>query len=294
MEFIDGIDTDYYDFLCRTYLDCEDKKRASIALRSAYLHALETFFSLLGATVQAPQAAYAWIAKCNNSSLRSFVNRINSRDKTLYTRLNFQGQPISWELIAGVIFDRYMAGTDKQKRTIESFAKLWARLASEFIDDNYIDEYNSIKHGFRVRSGGFTIAIGREKERGVSPPPSEMEVIGGSEHGTSFFKINPVKDVKGNRNLTSRRTSINWKIEKLFPLLQLLSVSIANVTSALKYLNGVPATDCQFFKPEDDSFFDVPWQYEPGVPWTNFDVVFDTDCVPVLSKKQLFDRLDTV
>lgn len=28
------------------------------------------------------------------------------------------------------------------------------------MDMNHVDEYNSIKHGFRIRSGGFALAVG--------------------------------------------------------------------------------------------------------------------------------------
>ncbi len=48
-EFLNGIDTDFFDYIVELHLNADDEKRASIALRSTLHHAMETMFSLLGA-----------------------------------------------------------------------------------------------------------------------------------------------------------------------------------------------------------------------------------------------------
>jgi len=48
-------------------------------------------------------------------------------------------------------------------------------------------------------------------------------------------------------------------------LLQLVSMSITNITSALKIVNEAKAGTCNFVRPEEDSDFEEPWNYSPGI-----------------------------
>ena len=289
-EFLDGIDVTYFDYLLNVYLESEDEKRAAIALRATLHHAMETMFSLLGAYIQAPECVYAWIAKCTNSDLRQLVKNIGSHHNTLFTKLNVE--QVSWESISKLVFQCYKPDSDRNAQTTRLFASLWQRLAHELIDANHVDEYNSIKHGFRVRSGGFSLAVGLEHEYGVAPPAEEMKMIGSSEHGSSFFKIEPVGTSKSNRSIRSKRTSINWKIEKVALLIQLVSMSINNIVSALKIANGATAGTCKFLRPEEDEDFDTPWSYSTGVTSCNMDFVINEGDVVSTTRKELLERLN--
>ncbi len=289
-EFLDGIDVKYFDYLLNAYLDSEDEKRAAIALRATLHHAMETMFSLLGAYIQAPDCAYAWIAKCSNNNLRQLVKNIGSYPNTLFTKLNIE--QVSWESISKKVFQCYKPDSDKNAQTAKLFALLWQRLSHELSDANHVNEYNSIKHGFRVRSGGFSLAVGLEHEYGVAPPAEEMKMIGSSEHGSSFFRIEPVGTSKRNRSIRSKRTSINWKVEKVILLIQLVSMSINNIVSALKIANGKTAETCKFLRPEEDDFFDKPWSYGTGVISCNIDFVISEDDVFSTTRKELLERLN--
>ena len=175
MEFLDGIDAEYFDYVIKAHLDAKDEKRSSIALRTTLHHAIETFFSLLGAYIQAPDCAYAWLAKCSNKELRDLVGKIGRSDNSVFTKLNIG--KVSWEDVAKSIFSRYMPGTTRNENTRKLFSLLWQRLAHEYRDQNHVDEYNSLKHGFRVRSGGFALAGGIEHEYGVSPPQTDLPTL---------------------------------------------------------------------------------------------------------------------
>lgn len=85
MEFLNGIDVEYFDYAIKVHLEAEDEKRASIGLRTTLHHAIETLFSLLGAYIQAPDCAYAWIAKCSNKELRSVVTKVSGLRNSLFT-----------------------------------------------------------------------------------------------------------------------------------------------------------------------------------------------------------------
>lgn len=289
-EFIEGIDVDYFEYLLNLHLSAEDEKRASIALKTTLHHAVETFFSLLGAYIQAPDCVYAWVAKCSNKELRSLIKKVAECDSRLFTKLNIEG--VSWETLSALIFQRYMPDTEKAEITKKSFAKVWSRLAHEFLDDKNIDEYNSLKHGFRVRSGGFSLAFGIEHEYGVAPPEEEMQSLGGSEHGTTFIRLESVGEIKNNRSLRSRKLSLNWKLEKVILQLQLVSVSIVNIVSALKIANDIKASECKFSVLQEGEDYEKPWSFSPGVTSFNLDFVMDETQVVPLTKKQLFEILN--
>lgn len=284
-EFLEGIDTEYFDYALMVHLKADDEKRASIALRTTLHHATETLFSLLGAYIQAPDCAYAWVAKCSNKDLRELLNKIRIGNKRLFTKLEIER--VTWSNVANSIFSGYLPNTERNKQTVKLFADLWLTLAHTFTEQNHIDEYNCIKHGFRIRSGGFSLAFGIEHEYGVPPPIEEMKTIGSSEFGTTFFKIESVRPGKGDRNLISRRKSLNWTINRTILLIQLISCSINNVTSALKIANGAKAGTCKFLRPEEDAVFQKPWQFSSGVTNMNMDFVIDENLIPEISKQEL-------
>lgn len=290
-EFLSGIDPEYFAYLADIHLSSDDKKRAAIALRAAFHHALETLFSLIGAYVQAPDCAYAWVAKCSNNQLRNFVTDVNSHKNSLFTKLNIEN--VEWSEISRSVFSGYLPNTGKNERTVKLFAELWSKLAREFLNEAHIDEYNSIKHGFRVQSGGFSLAFGREHEFGVPPPQSEMKCLGHSEHGTTIIKVKKIISNKGERSYLSKRHSLNWSVEKTALLLQLTSMSINNITSALKISNGIEAATCKFTRPLEDDDFATPWGYSTGVTSTNIDYVLPFNKSMSTSKEQLQKDIDS-
>ena len=121
----------YFQYLNEVHQKAADEKRASVALRAALYHGMETLFSLLGAFLQAPDCAYAWVAKCNNSDLRTILQRINAKDKSLFIRYRFKR--LTWKAIADVVFNCYLPGTEKQQRTVDLYSALWQRLSHEYL-----------------------------------------------------------------------------------------------------------------------------------------------------------------
>jgi hypothetical protein len=258
-EFLKGLDANFFDYSIKVHLEAEDMQRASVALRLALDHALETLFSLLGAYVQAPDCAYAWLAKCSTPALRSLVRRITQEQPNIFTKLSIA--PVTWTTIAKSVFRAYLPDTERQAETIEQFAVLWARLATELTDPIHIDEYNALKHGFRVQRGGFAISVGKEPSLGVSPPTSEMYPLGEADYGSSFFTVEPLATGVKTRSLRVSYTSVNWSIERLILLGQHAYFSINNVVSALRVENGWPGAECMFLRPEESEDFDKPWKY---------------------------------
>ncbi|WP_018984460.1 hypothetical protein [Salinimonas chungwhensis] len=241
--------------------------------------------------MQAPDCAYAWVAKCSNNQLRKFVADVSSHRNSLFTKLNIGN--VAWSEISRSVFAGYLPNTEKNERTVNLFAELWGKLAGEFLNDAHIDEYNSIKHGFRVRSGGFSLAIGLEHEYGVTPPQNEMKCLGHSKHGTTIIKLEKIGPNRDERSYRSKRHSLNWSVEKTALLLQLASMSINNVTSAMKISNGIEADTCKFTRPLEDDDFATPWSYSTGVTSSNMDDFFKFDKSMNTSKEQLQKQVDS-
>lgn len=289
-QYLDSIDGEYFEFIVKAHASTEDAQRSSVALRLAYHHAVETLFVLLCAVVQAPKCAYAFISKCSNEELRRIVKRIDIEDSSLIARLNIT--KISWISIAEMIFKYYKPGTVQQESMIKLYALLWRRLVGELLDQKQIDEYNSLKHGFRIQAGGFTLAIGGQSNISAPANPAAMQVITASEYGSSYFKIEPIGNRKGNRSVKARIVSSNWSIEKIGLLLQLISMSIINVRSALKCFNGYDPMQNMYFRPLEDEDFNKPWTATPSEASSGFEFILQEDKIPFLNKQSLLAKID--
>lgn len=265
LEFLNSFDPSYFEFLAtRAYmeLDSEAKMHASMLIRTSYYHSLETFFSLLGASIQAPHFVVGWIMKCGNTELREFINRVNCGSDTILNRLLIKR--VSFESLSCKIFSKSNFGSDdRNQQTRRLFAESWGRMASDFIDEKNIAEYNSIKHGFRHKSGGFGLAFGLQESHNIPCPLEKMQSLGVSEFGSSFFCTEevgaPGKDQKRNLNHKLVRHSLNWDPEAVAKKMLMVSVSIKNVLSFLKIVDGQSPDKVQFFRPEDDEPFSEPW-----------------------------------
>lgn len=285
-QFLRGLDPDYFEFLFQTYLAAEDEKRAMVALQMGLHHAIEVMFSLLGAVIQAPQCAYAWIGKCSSAELREFVQRVNHGAELLnpYPGLRH----VSWEAVADVVMRAYRTDTPRQAKMVQGFADFWRRSARALIDASEIDQYNALKHGFRVRSGGFKLAMAFEDP--VTGKPGPAQSLGGSDFGASFFALERIRGLE-KFHLRSKSTSVNWVIDRVLLQFQLVAMSIRNAASALLVKNGKPPSECRFLCPEDVADFARPWQKSSGVTSACFNYELNEANILALSRDALLDRL---
>lgn len=292
--FLSTIDAAYFSYVSAVHqsaLSGEHEQRAAIALRAAYHHALETLFTLLGALIQAPDALPAWAIKCDTPSLRQVVRAIsvgapmltqNGRQNVTFANLSETVHQFCWNT-------EFPYG-----ETSRRFATLWTRFAADFLDEKNIAEYNSIKHGFRVSSGGSTLRIGLEPSYGVPAPPEAMQTIGSSPHGTHFYRLESIVGVESTKyHFRIRRTSLNWRAEAMAGRLQLLAWSINNVVECLKCLHGEEPSAVQFQRPEDPSAFDSAWQWEVGVTSFDFDTIVDKAGVEPESPADLMAEIES-
>ncbi|MBI1367642.1 MAG: hypothetical protein GC162_03195 [Planctomycetes bacterium] len=276
-QYLDRVDVDYFRYVAQAHgelLGGEHDRRAAISIRAAYFHGLETLFALLCATIQAPRCIPAWLQKYQNSELRDCVERIHSRGVPLHNRL---GLPeTTWVSIASKVIAAKYDNPVRTAETKSEFGSLWERFAHDFLDPIQIAEYNSIKHGFRVGSGGFAIAVGIEENPGIACSQDKMQLIGGSSYGTSFYQAEPPSGStlpKRDPNFRIKSHGLNWHPLSLAARLDLIGMSIKNVIAFLKIINGTAPERVEFVRPIDTTSFVQPWDHSVGVTSCTMDTV---------------------
>lgn len=292
--FLSSLDGEYFNYVAQRHLDDidgENRQRAAVALRAAYHHGLETLFSLLGALSQAPEAVPAWIPKCSTTTLRELVATLLAGGMVL-TQLG--SQRVSLRELAAVVHQYCWPGDQPAGVTGDRFGQLWERFARDFVDPDHVAEYNSIKHGFRVSSGGFVLRVGEEEQYGVHAPEANMQTIGASPFGTCFYEATPVLgDGSAKHHLRIRDRALNWRAEAMAQRLQLLAWSINNVVGAIRCLNGAAPNTVLFHRPEDPAAFEAAWHWNVGAHAFNFDFVVDPADVDPVSRAELTRELLT-
>jgi len=254
-----------------------------LSLRLAYSHGLEALFALLGSTIQAPQCAIGWIINYRNIDLINIVKKISSGD-FIYTR--FKEKPVTWELLAKHIHGYIHYEQEKRDLIQQGFGKLWTLFASEFEDINFSDEYNGIKHGLRAKPGGFHLAVGLEDTPGVPAAPEKMMSLGGSTFGSSYFVKEQIIP-SDKYNFRPKRHSRNWSPRNLVNGLVLISMSINNVISWLRIVNGVQPDKCRFENPSSKDGFDEPWKEHVGVNNFNMDMIIERKHISPFSRDDI-------
>jgi hypothetical protein len=289
LEFLQGVDPDYFIHVSQVNADLVEAGKtnsAALAIRLGYSHALETFMAFSAATIQAPACPLGWMLRYTNEDLRKIIAKINYGN-VRFARL---GLPPTWLGLAEAVVGGLSASDEQKAHLASGFGGLWQRLAYDFLDEGQESEYNNLKHGLRATGGGFALKIGLEPSYGVSPPPGEMQLLGGSEYGSSFFVIE--KPVGGKIDFRPRHFSRNWHPENLFHGMQLLALSLNNVLSYLRAHGGDDVAKLKFQWPSEKSAFEAPWKYQLGVTTANFDSVLEAEHIKPSTKESIIADIE--
>jgi hypothetical protein len=233
-QFLQDIDPGYFSYVSQILhadLDGPNGMQAAIGLRSTYSHALESFFAILGAAIQAPHCPTGWLLKYQVSNLRSLVHRITNREP-FYTKLRIDTG--GWSEVVDSV-SPWREADEQFSETIAASARLWSVLARDYLDPQLHDEHNSLKHGHRVKSGSWFFAMGTEDTPGVPAPAERMRTVAQSNYGSTF--IRPVRIKPKHWSFEEQR--INWNPSVFAKRIPLIVHSIDNVLSFLKLANGL-------------------------------------------------------
>jgi hypothetical protein len=274
LEFLDNLDPSYFEYVANLHIEhigendearSKESQHAALAMRTTYSQALETLFALISASIQAPRCIPAWINLYQNHELRNVVDKIHNH-KPLLCQIKFE--LLSWTSIAEIVFQALILEDKEKEAAIKNgFAQLWSRFASDFLDKEFIREYNSIKHGLRIRAGGFSFAFGPQEKPGVPAPAEKMILLGKSDFGSGYLTADRIGNLKQHVQMTSHHR--NWHPEDLGWGLHMAAISIANIQSAIKILCGVHPEQVQFHWPTDFSAFREPWKRATGIGVTS-------------------------
>lgn len=208
--FLSSVDPSYFNYLSQIHSQPTNdqelrtdrqNQHSALALRTAYSQALETLFALLFASIQAPHCIPAWIGNYRNHELVDLVEKVQ-KNKPIDSVLD--SETPAWCDIYDVLFD---PKEDDNGIFIarSGFVKTWRCFASDFLNESFSREYNSIKHGLRINPGGFTLELGFTEEPGVKPPQDKMFTVMSSSFGSSYLKAEKIGNLKHHLCLKENR-----------------------------------------------------------------------------------------
>ncbi|MDR3611889.1 MAG: hypothetical protein P4L27_15065 [Ignavibacteriaceae bacterium] len=253
-EYLNSINPKFYEFIAQqnsnilknNNAEKESKQFAAILLRNYYSQALETLFALIFATLQSPNSVLVWMLRYSNYDLYNLVKKVNE-NQSIKIRFIIN-EKFSWESVIRIIFDG-TPGSETKEEVIKNFTGLLSSFANDYLDQNIRSEYNSVKHGFRVRPGGFSATM-KSPETGKDIPLSQ------SEFGSMFYTE---ENIKGEKNqYTLRSHALNWNPENNFYGIHFVSLLINNLLLYLKRLNNIK-TDGLIYKTVSKEQVNLPW-----------------------------------
>lgn len=290
LRFLTELDPDYFVNIAEIHLarvEESECQSSAIALRSLYLQGLETLFAMLGALVQAPGAIPAWLLKYKNHELDELVADLQA-GRPILSCVNSKIE--TWNDLSSVVHAGMAVDVEKKDEISTVFGGLWRRFAGDFLDKKMRLEYNSIKHGLRIKPGGFALAIGRQESPEVPCPPERMQNMGGSKFGSAYYTAEEL-DSKG-LNFRIRQQSVNWNPQNMFWGAKLISLSLNNVIACLRAVNKGEREDISFKFLENPEEFDKPWSHAVGVMSFDFALNLSPNQIQPMRKEEILARYE--
>lgn len=263
LRFLDSVDPSYFSATVKVLadgLESSGRNHMALAVRLTYFQALETFFALVGASLQAPHAPLGWLVRYRNEDLTRLVENINQGVKFL-ARVP---TPVTWDDLSARLNAFAIDDIEKDREIKAAYARFWQHCATDYLRAGASAEHNGIKHGLRIQSTGFSVAVGMEDVPGVPARPEAMQTIGSSNFGSTYFTGEPVS-ADARWNFRTKAVSRAWDPHILVARVQMIAMSIGNTVGYLKILAGRTPGDVRFAWPREVEVFDRCWAATAGV-----------------------------
>lgn len=255
--WIRAFDPFHFQYLARVHrrrLRSRHAQDAAMALRTAYGIALESFFALVGAMVQAPHATFVWLDLYQLEDLRRVVRSF--RGGKAVPKLFLPA--LSWAALSEEVHGS-LDEVKVRERWVKPFADFWERAAADFLDWSSTTEYNAVKHGFRVRAGGFALSIGRQDAPGVPAPRERMSRLDSGGFGGHTTRTERIGRHLSDVGIVTQSRS--WNPEAYAVRLDLLAMSMNNVLVKLRsFAPHDPNETGVLLRPHKAKDFESAWE----------------------------------
>jgi DNA repair exonuclease SbcCD ATPase subunit len=229
---LDYINEDYYSSM-QEIVDSEKTCNLFLnySLFQNYFSSLEVMFSHLGAVLQAPYFYYPWIMEYSNRELYNIVSTINNNG-ILRNAHNLKN--LSWKNISDIIHPNIESEFDRKRN--EMFENIWRKMANDFLNKDFQEAYNSLKHGLRVKNDAIKqVQIGNC-------------LISGSNYGIEYGII---KEINGVNILRKKIININSAIFDY--AFEFIKGSMINIKNYLKSANRKGLVNVIQYQPSEDA-----------------------------------------
>lgn len=284
--FLGQVEPSYFQYISDTHereLGGPNDRHAAMLIRSNYSHALETLFALIAAALQAPSCPMGWMLQYKNNELERLIEAI-SEQKPIESRIDIKTG--GWEKVAEAITPN-LPEMELKGSLVSAMALLCSALSKQFLDKRMREEYNSIKHGLRLRPSDWYFALGVEGIPGMAAAPEKMRIVSRSDYGASFVSPTKLK----TRQFAFERHRVNWWPGDFIKRMPVVTCGITNVLAFLKLVNGVTSSHVEVLalskhQVEEALRSDGP---APGLI-LNLNTRIDVDALPVLSSADILTK----
>lgn len=295
LSFIRGLKPDYFSYLAESIrTDLSDEEHggyhvlAAIALRSVYVHALESAFATTFAMMQAPQCIFGWLAKYEISNVSTLIGKVQSGGE-IRNRLGLK--QCTWRGIVEKALARLpesIVNSEQQvvlKETVVSgFSSALQRMADDYLEESTSTEYNAIKHGFRISPGGFAFGVQLESSPGNPDEAQPMTVLANSKFGSSGYTLHKIAGSKLHYSVELQTR--NWEPGILPQKLAVVSAWMSNVQAMLIYALGGETAKAQFKFFSRAEEYRAPWNVSSQFPRLNMKTC-QIDSTPAITADQI-------
>ncbi len=230
-----------------------------------------------------------WLPKYRQGDLNDLVDTIGKGQ--VLTKVPLRA--VTWDGIVDAIHGPYQSFDKETEPEIKKVvARLWQRLAADFLNPIRCDQYNTIKHGFRSQPGGVRVQIGNPVSVGNTQSSAKSLDLGGSEFGSSFVTIEALKPVKPFQ-YRIQRMALNWDPEILADRLRLIAFSINNIIAFLRNYNRIAVQVSNKFEWPPVSQIEHALRSAPGIISLSFPTYKpESDDFAALTKEEILKVYD--
>lgn len=296
-DYIKRIDPEFYQFISEknsSIIESEESENnaklyAALSLRSYYAQGLETLFSLVGATLQAPGCIPGWMIKYRNNQLYELISDIHNNKpiKVRFEDINI----VNWETVVKIVFSFFFKEyPEKENDVLKSNSQLLKNLAEDFLDKQLQLEYQSIKHGFRNSAGGSKVIVRETNREGRFVENSEWKSLFNSQYGSSY--VIEEKIVNSKIHFGLNRNYVNWNWEQLAEGLILISLFIENLKTFLTTFNKIKVEKISYSVLPDPQDYQSPWDKLVGSGSFKINQKLNLTGVKLISKEEILSFYD--